>query len=175
MRLQPEHPVGLHRLILALDRDLAQVPDIEQGGDQLVCVRADLHGSGDSRLFHARRQIDGVAHGRVFARLGGRGPNLADDCRAGVDPDPYGERESVVFLKLPGKAPDSGDDTQPGQNGTLGIVFMGQRCAEEGQNGVAHQAGHHAAIAFYRPDHVPEGFVHHLGPFLGIELGSQGR
>ena len=51
---------------------------------------------------------------------------------------------------------------------------MGDGCAEEGQDGVAHQPGHRAFVLVDRLDHVLEGAVDDLGPLLRVELVGGG-
>ncbi len=67
------------------------------------------------------------------------------------------------------------DNAQPGQHRPLRIVLVGLGRAEEGQHGVAHQPGDHAAILLDGGDHVAERLVHHLGPLFGVETAGQRR
>ena len=64
---------------------------------------------------------------------------------------------------------------QAGPHGALGVVFVGDGGAEEGQDGVAHQARHGAFKLVDRLDHVLEGAVHDVGPLFGVERFGGGR
>ena len=173
LRLQPQHAIGVDRLLLALDLDVAQVPHVEQRGDEAIGVFGDLHGAGGGRLLHARRQVNGVAHGRIFARLAR--PHLAHDDRAGVDAHAHVELPAVILFELMDERADAVDDAQPGQHGALRVIFVGQRRAEKSQHGVAHQPGDHAVVFLDGRDHEAEGLVHHLSPLFGVEARGQRR
>ena len=57
-----------------------------------------------------------------------------------------------------------------GQHRPLWVVLMGNGCAEEGQDGIAHHVGEGAFVVVDRCYKVLEGSVHDPCPFLGIKL-----
>jgi hypothetical protein len=64
---------------------------------------------------------------------------------------------------------------QASQHGPLGILFMGDRRAEEGQDGVAHQPCYVPFISKNRSHHTIEHTVDDPGPFFGVELFASPR
>ena len=124
------------------------------------------------RLFHAGRQVDRVTHGRVFDPQ--VGPNLADHHQAGVDSHPHAKIQIPSPLNFGLIGLDPLDNVQSGEHGTLGVVFMGDRCAEKGEDGITHEAGHRAFIAVDGRDQVLKGPVHDVGPLLGVQLFCRG-
>jgi hypothetical protein len=75
------------------------------------------------------RRVHHVAHGRVVAA----GPQPADQHLAGVQPDPEPNVEAQV---RPGRR-HRAVQLQRGAHGALGIVLVGDRGAEQGEDGIA--------------------------------------
>ena len=95
----------------------------------------------------------------------------------GLDPDP--DRESLD-LPLAGDLVTLGgdrvDDLEAGEDRALGIVLVGARGAEQGQQAIARVLEHLAAEALHRRGHPRDGAADHALEVLGIHaLAESGR
>src|SRR2546423_1484648 len=169
-----EDAVSLYRLGFAFNFDSTERLQLKEGGDQVMGITGNLDRAGLGGLLHAGGQVDGVAHGGVFHTE--VGADLADDDQAGVDADAHLEVEATVALELLTEGPDLFDDSEAGEDGPLRVVFVGDRGAEESEDGIAHEAGEGALKSIDGGYQVLEGAIHDLGPFFRVEhLGHRGR
>ena len=90
---------------------------------------AHHHLPGSGRRLQPGRQVHHVAHRGVVAA----GPQRTDEHLAGVDPDPHAD----VDARLPAERCEGLLHPHGRPDGPLGIVLVGQRCAEQREDGVA--------------------------------------
>jgi len=62
---------------------------------------------------------------------------------------------------------------QRGVTGADRVILVGQRCAEESHDAVAHHLVHPALVTVHRSHHQFEHRVEDLACFLGIAVGEQ--
>ncbi len=123
-------------------------------------------------MLHPGGQVDRVPHRGVLQTE--IGADLAHHDQAGVDPDPHVEIEPPLCVHPLSVRSYPVHDLQPGEHRPLRVVLVGDRCAEEGQHRVAHQAGQGALQAVDWGDQVLEGTVHDLGPIFGVHSLGRG-
>ena len=148
--------MGGDRHRLALDLDLAASFEIEGSADETSGVCRDLHAGGDIHRVSHRGVLDAQVRS-----------DLADDDRPRVDADANVQVQVVTSDRL--------DDLEARRNGAMRVVLMGDRCAEEREDRIAHQPSHRAFVAVDRDDQELEDLVHDLGPRFGIEALRHGR
>ena len=173
-RLDAGNLEGLDRGLLALHLDGAARIEVELGLHQPVGIGADQNRSGVRGRLQPRRNIGRVAHRGVF-----RPDRVADESEnggAGVDAHSQIEVDAMAALDDLRVLPGGLLNVEPGAYRPFGIVFVGDRRAEEGQNGISHQPRDRAAIARHRRVHQPERAIHDQRPVFGVELlGDRGR
>ena len=73
-------------------------------------------------------------------------------------------------------AADRFDDVEPCANRSIGIVLVGDRCAEDREHGVACELHNRPAVAFDASGHLGHGLADDIGPILGVHrLGDRRR
>jgi len=167
--------VGLDGLRFSLDRERRLRRHLEQTLHQAIGGLSDEDTANRGALLHARGEIDCVAHRRVFhAQVGAC---LANNNQPGVDTYPHVEAADATFgFQVSGVFLRSSDDLQCGADRTLGVVLVRQRCAEESQNRVAHQARERALVPGDGRDEELKCAVHdfqHLFWVEGLRHGSR--
>jgi hypothetical protein len=172
--LGAEHAVRADGRALALHLDPAEVLEIENRRYQSLRILGDLNRAGVGSLFHARGEVHGVAHGRVFHDALRTDVSRHHGTR--VDADANREVEAVLLFDLRRERLDLVQDLECSKNGPLRIVLVRDRSAEERQNGVAHEAGDGALVALDGAREDRERAVHDFAPIFGIQLfGERGR
>ena len=129
-----ERPVERERLRLALDRGRLELLVLEDALRR--AIRRLREGDAVDRrgALQAGGGVDDVAGDEPLALLG---PGAeGDDRLAGVDADPHLERERRVCRVQLG---DRLEDAEAGPDGTLGVVLVGDRRAEDGHHRVADE------------------------------------
>ena len=119
-------------------------------------------------MFHSGCQIDCIAKGGVFRQL--VSAKLSDDYQTRMNTDPDIQIHAMLALQLPSDSTDSLDDLQPGQNSALWIVFMRQRCAEEGKDPITSHPGQRAAVAAHGFHQMLKSAPYGSRPLLGIQF-----
>ena len=146
--VDPESAAGRQRapdldgLGLALDHDRLErlVVDPVAGGPEGHLPHNDaVHGR---HRLEARRRVDDVARDDALAVPGTSAER--DDGLAGVDPDADGEVEPGPLVVHLG---DRADDPDRGADGSLGVVLVGDGCAEDRHDRVADELLDRAAEA----------------------------
>ena len=164
----PLDDIGHKRLGLAFDGEGFLGRHVELGLHVTVGVVGDEDGARGRVLLQAGGQVDGIAHGGVLdAEVRA---HLADDDEAGVDAHAHVKAgEAALLLQAGGILLDTGHDLQAGAHGTFGIVLVGEGCAKEGEDGIAHEPGHGACVADDGLDEEVKGAAHDLHDILGVE------
>ena len=126
---------------------------------------------GLGRALHTRCDVGGLADD-VGGQPGRAGTHLADDDEPGVHTDPCGE---IVDPKLGGQSRHLADDAQPGAHRLDGVLFMGHRKAEVGEDPVALVVGDEAVVGGDRGDAARLVAEHHLAQVFGVEATGEGR
>ena len=85
--------------------------------------------------------------------------NRAHDDRAGIDAHPHLQIDPFVMPEPFGIGPALFLHAERGKQGALGVVFMGERRPEEGENAIAHRLGYIAFIAMHGGHHELQGRV----------------
>ena len=128
--------IALYGLLLALHLHGAKLFDVEEGSDEPVGGVGDPYRARFSRLFHASGQIDGVAHCGIFDSE--IRADLADYYQAGVDTDTNVEIHAPGLLNFLAVGRGAFNDVEGGQHGSLRVILVINRGAEEGKDRVAH-------------------------------------
>ena len=105
----------------------------------------DEHPSRLGQGLQTRRQIGCVADHGLFLRRS-RSDEIADDDDAGRYADADLQRLTGGSFELP----DDRRDFQPRPDGPFGVLFMGARKAEIGENAVAHEFRDEPVVARHR-------------------------
>ncbi len=159
----------------ALERELHRLAPVEQERDPAAGVRADEDGPGIRRGLQPGREVHGVPERPVLdAAAGADGPH---DDGAGGDPHPDAEAlDAEGLLDVPGVGDDLLGRLQGGAGGALGVVLVGLRSPEQGQDPVAGEILDRSPEGLDGADHAGDGVVHDELEVLGIEaLGQRGR
>jgi hypothetical protein len=159
------------RLGLPLDRELAEVGEIEIAVGQAMRVRAerDLSGLGDVQ--DPRGQIGGIAHRRVVhAKVT---PDGTHHHRTGIDADPDPEVDTVTLLHVIAKRLQAGPDAQRRAQRAMRVVLVGDRGAEERHHAVAEKLVDGPLVRMDGGEDDLEASIHDFVDGLGIESGRQ--
>ncbi len=158
----------LDGLVPPPDLDRPEVLVAEHRGGAGVGVGADDHLAGLGRRLEPGGGVHHVAHGRVVAA----GPEGADEHLAGVDPDAHAHRGADAG----GLALDRALHLEGGPHGPLGVVLVGQRCAEQRHHGVADDLVDPATVGGDVVGQQVEASVDEVLDLLGIgRLGQRGE
>ena len=122
-------------------------------------------------LFHARRQVRGLAdrrvvHVQVIA-------NGAHHHLAGVEPDADLHGDAMGAAHLVGIVSHRRLHGQGRVAGPHGMVFMGQRGPKQRHDAVAHDLVHRALVAVHGGHHALQHRVEELAGLFGIAVGQQ--
>jgi hypothetical protein len=97
----------------------------------------------------------------------------AHDHRPGIEPDPDLERNAVGAVHVVTVTRDALLHGQRRITRSHGVVFMGQRRAEEGHNPIPHDLVDGALVAVHGLDHALQDRVQRLLGLLGMALCQQ--
>ena len=158
---------------LALELDLAQVLDVELAGQQPMGALGDEDRPRLGGSLHAGRHVHRVPQGRVLVAQ--VGAHIADQHRPRVDAGPDLEVDATSGLQLPGERRHGLDHVERGPHGSLGVVLVRHRGAEEGQHRVALELRDRALVLEDGLRHEVERLVHDLRPVLGVHVLEQCR
>jgi len=165
---QLEH---LDRLAEALDRHRAERDDLDEALGQVQRPGGEPDAAGGGELLHAGRQVRGLAHGGVVhAEIAA---DRAHHDVAGVEADADLDFHALGAAKLIRVAPDGVLHPERGIARAHGVIFMGERGAEERHDAVAHHLIHGALVAVDGVHHPLEHGVENLARLLGITVGEQ--
>ena len=164
------HQPGGDRDLETLQFARAQRDQFERPAEQPPRRFGDHHAAGFGQRLHPRRQIRCIADHRLLLRRP-FSDQIADHHEAGGNPD--ARLQLVAGMGL--RRADHRRDFQSRPHRPPGIVLMGAREAEIGQNAVAHEAGNEAIMV---RDEVRAGVL--IGAqdpphILGIEPRRQRR
>ena len=138
-----------HRLALALDADRRALLRFKQAADVPGGGLADQHLTLLGHAHQACRQVDLVAHHRIF--LAQPRPQVACKNVAGVDAGALAQRKTPGRRFQPGKGLAGGLHLQRCGHGILRVVLVRHRRAKDDHQAVAHGVGihfvDHAAVA----------------------------
>jgi hypothetical protein len=139
-----------------------------------VRVVGDEYPPWRRRLLHAGRQVHRVAHGRVLHPQ--VGAHLAHHHQPGVDPHPHGEPPDLLLPLQPDRVlAGTSDDVERRADGALGVILVGDRRAEEGQHGIAHQPRQRPLVAVHRLDEELEGTGHDVHDLFRVQVFGHRR
>ena len=152
---------------LALELELPDVDRLDERADEAVGGGGyeDIARAG-GRL-HPGRYVYRVAHSGVLGS--GLGADDADDHRSGVDADSDFERVGLRQMLGGVELFDGSDKVEAAADGALGVVLVGGRGAEKGEDAVPHEPGDGSAVALDRAVHPLERLADEGSPVLGIE------
>ena len=136
----PRRPQG-HGVGLALEDIRADVLEGDCGMREEAggFIDPDLAGGGDG--LDAGGGVDRVAGNHALGDSADGDGDLAGD-----DADPHVEPGDAGFVA---QGVDGVDDLQPGPNGPLGVVLVGDGDSPDGHDGVADELLHRAAVALH--------------------------
>jgi len=164
----PEELEDLHGVGQALDRDGPQGGDLDEALGQPEGLGRQADASGGRELFHAGRQVRGLADGGVVhVQVAADGP---DHHLAGVEAHPDLDLDAVGAADLLGVAANGPLHGQGGVAGPDGVVLVGQRGTEEGHDPVAHHLVHRALVPVDGLHHVFEDGIQKLSGLLGVAV-----
>ena len=130
-----------------------------------------LPGAGE--LLHARRQMRGLADGRVVhVQVVANGPHHD---LPGVEPDAHPQRQTVGAAHVVGIAPHRRLHGQGGIAGAQGVVFVGDGGTKQRHNAIAQHLVDGALEAVHRVHHAMQGRIEELLGRFGIEARDQLR
>jgi hypothetical protein len=156
----------------ALDLHAPQVLELEEGRHQPVGAFRDLDGPRQGHLLHAGRQVHRVPHGGIVHPQ--VGAHLSHDHQARVEADPHVEVQAPSAADFLAVGANALENIEGRQDGSLGVVLVGDGGAEEGEDSVAQEAGQGPLVPVDGLDQALEGTVHDLGPLLGVHAGRGG-
>ena len=165
--LEASNLVRTDGLGLAFEFELADVDRLDEQTDEAVGGGGDEHASRAGGSLHARRDIDRIAHSGVLGS--GRGADDTDDDRSGVDADSHFELVGLRQMLGGVELFDGSDEIEAAADGALGVVLVGGRGAEKGEDAVPHEPGDGSVIALDRAVHPLERLADEGSPVLGIE------
>jgi hypothetical protein len=131
-----QHLVDRNRFGDALDRDGAQRPELEIVLDQAMGDLADDGAAGGGEPLHAGRQMNRPAD-RIVFRPQVVGTHRAHQDFSSMDADTNPQRHGRLQIQPFSVALHRLLHAQGGIDCTLGMVLVGDRCTEQGQNAVA--------------------------------------
>ena len=163
--------VGVDRLLAPLDEELARRLVVERMRGQAVGLAGDQDAARLGLRLQALGEVDGIAHDRVVALM--VSPDGPGDHQAGVEADPDPESEAGLGLQALGEALGSALHGVGRADRPLGVVFVGDRCAEESHDGVTNVLVDDAPEAVDGLGKGLEAGVDDLGEALGVEGFAQ--
>jgi len=110
--------------------------ELEQTTDQALCGQTDDHVARLSQLLKAGGEVRGLADHRSLLGLT-RANQLADHDQARCDPDPGGERCTILGLQAANRV----RQFESGLHGPLGVLLMRGGPAKVGEQTIAHVLG----------------------------------
>ncbi len=140
-----EELVGLLGLLFALDLHLAERLKLEKGLNQMVAVLGEEDGAGLGQALHPGSEVGGVSDGGVVHT-----EIIADFAHhhgARVEADAELEVDAILLLQLLPVVRQGFLDGKGGMAGSLGMVLVGQRGAEEGHHPIAGELVDGALVA----------------------------
>jgi hypothetical protein len=165
---QLEH---LDRLAEPLDRHRAERGDLDEALGQVQRLGGEPDAAGRRELLHARGQVRGLAHGGVVhAEIAA---DRAHHDLSGVDADADLHLHALRAAKLIRVAPHDVLHPERGIARAHGVIFMGERRAEERHDAVAHDLVHGALVVMDGVHHQREDGIENLARLFGITVGEQ--
>jgi hypothetical protein len=159
-------------LLLALQGHRAQRPRLEVALDEPMRPLGDGHAPRLADLLEPRRDVGGVAHGRVVhAQIAADGADYHQpgvDSLAGPEGDPARRELALVAL-------ERARDAQRRVHGPARVVLVGDGRAEQRHDPVAQELVHRALVAVHLGQHELEGPAHELVHLLGVEARRTAR
>jgi hypothetical protein len=156
-----------HGLLHALDVEAAEIPQLEEAGDERSGMLGEVDGVRRGELLHARGEphrvpLRGVVHAQVVA-------DLAYDDLAGVDAHARREGHAPLALQLLHVVPQLARQTQGGVAGPVRVILVGNGGPEERHDAVARVLvdGALEAVDAVRQDR--EEAVEDRVPCLGVD------
>ena len=164
-----EHPVREHRLGFAFDLNLAQVLYLKQLLDLFVGIGSNLDCARRGGLLHPRGQIDRVANREIFHVQ--VVTDVAGHHQTGIQSDPHLKIRHAVFrAQFLAILIDLLENIERCIDRTRGIVFVGDRRAEESQHAVAQELRDRAFVAIDRFAHPAVRARNDLAPIFRVEF-----
>ena len=161
----------LHWLRQSFHRDRSQGVDLYQTLDQPQGRRCLPDTARRGQLFHAGRQMRGLADSRVIhVQVVADGPHHH---LPRVEAHPDAQLEAVGAAHLVGIFAHGGLHGQGGIAGPQGVIFMGNRRPEERHDAIPQHLVHRALIAVHGVHHAVQGRVQELLGGLGVEVPDQ--
>ena len=173
-RPDAQHLVDVQRSADALDLGRAQVAELEIALGQFVGVLADHDRAGRGQPFQPRGQAGRMADRHVI-RVQVVLADRADHDRAAVHADADLQVDALLAAQPLGVAPPAFLHPQRGEQRPLGVVFVGQRCAEQREDAVAHGLRHVALVAMDRVHHELERRVDDRARVFRVEVFDEGH
>ena len=126
-----QHLEGMRRSGKSLERLRAEIAQLEQAADVAARRLGDHDAVGRGKRLQARGKVRSFADDRLFLR-GAGADQIADHGQSGgnAEPNPKALRQVEMRHGL--------DDGETGTHRLLGILLMGMRIAEIGEDAVAH-------------------------------------
>ena len=158
-------------LLAATDRVTPNGSRRIDGGHSAAVALADEHAARGRQRLQPRRRVHDVAHRRVV----GAGER-ADEHLAGVDADAH--LDAVAGSSAPCSATNAASVScirSAGPDGPLGVVLVGDRGAEQGDDGVAEQLVDAPAERLDVGDEALEARLDQALHRLGVEVLGQRR
>ena len=165
---QLEH---LDRLTESLDRYRAELGDLDEGFGQVQRLGGEQDAAGRRELLNARCQVRRLAHSRVVhAQIAA---DRAHHDLSGVDADADLHLHALGAAKLLRIAAHDVLHPERRVARSYGMIFLGERRAEEGHDAVAHDLVHGALIVVDGVHHALDDGVEDLPGFLRVSIGEQ--
>jgi hypothetical protein len=171
---RPDHGERGHRFGLPLEVERLRIAPPEERLDQTLRRIADEHRPRRGRPLQPRGDVDRVAEGRVLHPAATA--DLPDDHQAGMDPDADAEPGDVPSaLDLAGVLVDLVPNADRGADGTLRVVLVRGRRAEQREHPVTGEILDRAAERLDRGDDPRDGLADDQLQLLGIEPFGERR
>jgi hypothetical protein len=161
------HGVGALGLALALDLEIAQVLEHEEALTEPLGVPTGHDLSGLRDIEQPRREVHGVAQGRVVhSEIAANG---AHHDRPSVDADSHAKVPSMGALDIGPEWLELLLNRQRGPQGAPGMIFMGDWRSEQRHHAVPEELINRPLVAMDHGENHLEGAVHDGVDFLGIQ------
>ena len=161
----------LHGRGQPLDGHRAQGSDLDPPLRQPQGLGRQPNAPGRRKLFHAGRQVRGLADGRVVhVEIVANGPHHH---LPGVESDPDLHLDTMHAAHLVAVAVDGLLHGQRRIAGPHGVVFMRNRRPKQGHNAIAHDLVDGAFVAVHGRHHALQHWVEELARLLRVAVGQQ--
>ena len=161
----------LHGSGQPLDGHRAQGGDLDPSLRQPQGLGRQPNAPGGRELFHAGRQVRGLADGRVVhVQIVANGPHHH---LAGVEANPDLHLDAMPAAHLLAVAADGLLHGERRIAGPHGMIFMGNRRPKQRHNAIAHDLVHGPFVAVHGRHHALQHRVEELARLLGVAVGQQ--